>query len=137
MRILGIDYGDSRIGVAISDPMGWIAQGLETISQKDGFNRALEKIAAICTEQKVETIVVGYPKNMNGTLGDRIDKTEGFIKSLTDKLANINVIRWDERLTSVSASKVLHETKNRNRDKGDIDKVSAVLILQGYLDSVK
>lgn len=137
MRILGIDYGDSRIGIAISDPLGWIAQGLETISQKDGFNKALEKIAAICTEQKVETVVVGYPKNMNGTLGDRIEKTEGFIKSLTDKLKNINVIRWDERLTSVSAAKTLQETKSRNRNKGDIDKVSAVLILQGYLDSVK
>lgn len=136
MRILGIDYGDSRIGVAISDPLGWTANGLETIQAKQQFHKAVEQVAAICRQYAVQTVVIGYPKNMNGTLGERTEKTEGFIAALNAVCPGLEFVRWDERLTSVAAHRTMRETgaTTRNKGKGIVDKIAAELILQGYLD---
>ena len=139
MRVLGVDYGDSRIGVAISDPLGWTANGLETIQAKNQFHRAVEQVAEVCRKYGVQTVVVGYPKNMNGSLGDRTEKTEGFIAALCELCPHLEIVRWDERLTSVAAHKMMHETgiSTRRKGKGIVDKIAAELILQGYLDQMK
>ena len=139
MRILGIDYGDSRIGVAISDPLGWTANGLETIQAKNQFHKAVEQVATLCKQYEVKIIVIGYPKNMNGTMGERIERTEGFIAALLAICPGLEVVRWDERLTSVAAHRMMRETgaTTRNKGKGLVDKIAAELILQGYLDANK
>lgn len=138
MRILGIDYGDARIGVAVSDPFGWTAQGLDTISAKEGFGKALDKIKEIIDYYNIKKIVVGYPLNMDGTRGERAVKTDSFIKSLEEVLGKrIQIIRRDERLTSVSAHRVMKEVgKKASRNKGAVDKIAAIYILQNYLDSI-
>jgi len=134
MRILGIDYGDSRIGVAVSDPMGWTAQGLETVKSKDGLKKALVRIMEIITQYAVTDIVIGYPLNMNGTMGPRTERTEEFIKKLL-VLGEFNIIKWDERLTTVSAHRAMNELGVKASNKKNIvDTMSAVFILQGYLD---
>ncbi len=137
MRILGIDYGDSRIGLAVSDPFGWTAQGITTVNLKNGFKAALEEILKVIEEYKVEKIVVGMPKNMNGTIGPRGEKTEEFIKTLEEK-TGLSIIKWDERLTTVAANRTMHELGTKtSKKKGLVDKIAAVYILQGYLDSIK
>jgi putative holliday junction resolvase len=134
MRILGIDYGDSRIGVAVSDPMGWTAQGLETVKSKDGLKKALIRIMEIITQYGVTDIVIGYPLNMNGTMGPRTQRTEEFIKKLL-VFGEFNIIKWDERLTTVSAHRAMNELGVKASNKKNIvDTMSAVFILQGYLD---
>lgn len=134
MRILGIDYGDSRIGIAVSDPMGWTAQGLETVKSKDGVKKALTRIIEIINEYEVKDIVVGYPLNMNGTKGPRTERTEEFIKKLL-VFGEFNIIKWDERLTTVSAHRAMNELGVKASNKKNIvDTMSAVFILQGYLD---
>lgn len=134
MRILGIDYGDSRIGVAVSDPMGWTAQGLETVKSKDGLKKALARILEIINQYDVTDIVIGYPLNMNGTEGPRTERTEEFIKKLLE-FGEFNIIRWDERLTTVSAHRTMNELGVKASNKKNIvDTMSAVFILQGYLD---
>jgi putative holliday junction resolvase len=135
MRILGIDYGDSRIGVAVSDPMGWTAQGLETVKCKDSLKKALARIMEIIAQYEVKAIVVGYPLNMNGTKGPRTERTEEFIKKLLT-FGEFNIIKWDERLTTVSAHRAMNELGIKASNKKNIvDTMSAVFILQGYLDS--
>jgi len=137
MRILGIDYGDSRIGVSVSDPFGWTAQGLETINASKGIQSVLKRLEEIIHEYSVEKIVVGFPVNMNGTVGDRGIKTENFIKVLEGKF-NIPVQKWDERLTTVAAQRLLNESNiKRKKKKGLIDTISSSYILQGYLDSIR
>ncbi len=134
MRILGIDYGDSRIGVAISDPMGWTAQGLEMIKSKESLKKAVLRLSEIIKEYGVTDIVIGYPINMNGTKGPRTERTEEFIKKICD-FGEFNIIKWDERLTTVSAHRTMNELGIKASKKKDIvDTMSAVLILQGYLD---
>lgn len=134
MRILGIDYGDSRIGVAVSDPMGWTAQGLETVKSKDGVKKALTRIMEIINQYEVKDIVVGYPLNMNGTKGPRTERTEEFIKKLLE-FGEFNITKWDERLTTVSAHRAMNELGVKASNKKNIvDTMSAVFILQGYLD---
>lgn len=134
MRILGIDYGDSRIGIAVSDPMGWTAQGLETIKSKDSLKKALERIREIILQYEIKDIVIGYPLNMNGTAGPRTERTEAFIKKL-QQLGDFNIIKWDERLTTVSAHRAMNELGIKASNKKNIvDTMSAVFILQGYLD---
>lgn len=134
MRILGIDYGDSRIGIAVSDPMGWTAQGLETIKSKDSMKKAIERIFQIINEYQVADIVIGYPLNMNGTKGPRTERTEEFIKKISG-LGEFNIIKWDERLTTVSAHRTMNELGIKASNKKNIvDTMSAVFILQGYLD---
>lgn len=136
MRILGIDYGDSRVGISISDPFGWTAKGLETISWKGNIDKVIDRIISIVDEYKVEKIVVGFPKNMNGTIGPRGEKTQEFIDMLSKRVDPL-IIKWDERLTTVAAHKLMNDTGVKARKKKAIvDQVAAVYILQGYLDSI-
>ena len=137
MRILGIDYGDSRIGVAMSDPFGWTAQAIETISWKNDFGKPIERICQISKDNKVDRIIVGFPKNMNGTIGPRGEKTLEFIDQLSEKIKDIEIIKWDERLTTVAANRTMHELGIKtSKKKGVVDQIAAVYILQGYLDSI-
>ena len=134
-RILGIDYGDSRVGVAVSDLLGFGAQGVGTVENK-GMKRLVEDLGKIITQYNPEKIVVGLPKNMDGTLGFRAEATEKFIANLQE-IYQGEIIRWDERLTTVGASRYLNETNTRGKKrKGVIDTVSACLILEGYLQSI-
>ncbi|MDD6735342.1 MAG: Holliday junction resolvase RuvX [Clostridiales bacterium] len=136
MRILGIDYGDTRVGVAVSDAMGWTAQGVGTIKNR-GFDKLIAELDEIIKKYAPKKIVVGLPKNMDGSLGFRAEATYEF----ADKLKEIfpgEIIFWDERLTTVGASRFLNETNTRGKDrKGVIDTLSACLILEGYLNSPK
>ena len=133
-RILGIDYGDSRTGIAVSDLMGWTAQGLETISYKGNMKMLLDRIGEIIKEYDIKKIVIGYPRNLNGTIGPRAEKTEEFIKILIDKF-NLDVIKWDEWLSTVSAHRDMNEMGVKNKKKrGLVDTIAAVHILQNYLD---
>ncbi len=135
MRIVGIDYGDVRTGVAISDEMKFLAQGLGTI-QNTGIDDAIKKVLEAVKDYEIEKFVVGYPKNMNGTIGERCEKAQKFSEKLENK-TNLPVILWDERLTTVSAHRVLSENNVRGKKrKNVVDTVSAVFILQGYLDSI-
>ena len=133
MRILGLDLGSKTIGVAISDPLGWTAQGLTTI-RKTSKEKDLQEIKNICEQYKVETIVVGLPKNMNGTIGESGERAKEFSQLILDK-TGIKVELWDERLTTVAAHKAMLEADlSRNKRKKIVDKMAATYILQGYLD---
>ena len=135
MKILGVDFGDSRTGYAISDAMGFGANVLPAFKSKSIMNVA-EHTAALAAEHSAEKIILGFPKNMNGTLGPRAEKTSRLaeiIKELTD----IPVILWDERLTTVSAHNLMNETNVRGQKRKDsVDSISAAYILQCYLDSL-
>jgi len=138
VRIMGIDYGDARIGIAVSDPFGWTAQGLDTIDWKDNLNLPVDKISKLVKDYGIEKIIVGYPVNMNGSLGERALKTEEFIKRLSDRVGDINIIKWDERLTTVAAHRVLSEAGVKaSKRKKSVDRIAAIYILQGYLDSIR
>jgi len=134
MKILSLDYGDARIGVAISDELGWTAQGLEVIERrKEGAE--LKRIAELVSQHEVEEVVVGLPKNMNGTIGPRGEICKAFAEQLHEML-QVPVHLWDERLTTVSAHRTLIEADvSRKKRKGVVDKMAASLILQNYLDS--
>lgn len=137
MRIMGIDYGDSRIGIAISDPLGWTAQGVETISWKDDLGMPLKRIAELAEQYGVGKIIVGFPRNMNGTLGVRAEKTLEFIECLKNKVEKAEIVKWDERLTTVAANRTMHEMGvKKSKKKLYVDQIAAVYILQGYLDSM-
>lgn len=131
---LGLDYGDRRIGVAASDIFGWTAQGLETIDRrKEGHD--MIRIRELVKEHDISEIVVGLPKNMNGTIGPRGELCMAFADQLREEL-QLPVHLWDERLTTVSAERVLIEGDvSRKKRKGIVDKMAAVLILQNYLDA--
>jgi putative Holliday junction resolvase len=133
IRIMGLDYGDKTIGVAVSDAFGWTAQGVETIRRKKP-EEDLTRLGEIIREYEVTEIVVGLPKNMNGTIGSRGDICLAFADSLRDTL-QLPVHLWDERLTTVSAQRILIEADvSRKKRKLVIDKMAAVFILQGFLD---
>lgn len=135
MRIMGIDFGDSRIGIAVSDPLGWTAQGLETISWKGSMENPAVRIMQLAQQYQVEKFVVGLPKNMNGTIGPSGEKAMAF-GELLSSMTGIEVIQWDERLTTVAANRVMHEVGMKtSKKKGSVDRIAAVFILQGYLDS--
>lgn len=137
MRILGLDFGQKTIGVAVCDPFGWTAQGVEIIRREEENNlkKSIERIKAICKEYEVESIVLGYPKNMNNTIGERAEKTEAF-KNRLEKELELPVTLWDERLSTVAAERGLLEADlSRAKRKKVIDKMAAIFILQGYLDS--
>jgi putative Holliday junction resolvase len=137
MRIIGIDFGDSKIGIAVSDPFGWIAQGVETINWKGDINKPIDRIKGLIEEYHADKCVVGFPLNMNGTVGIRGEKTSEFI-SLLESKAGIDVIKWDERLTTKAANRVMHEMGTKTAKKKRVeDQIAAVYILQGYLDSLK
>lgn len=138
MRIMGLDYGSKTVGVAISDPLGFTAQGIETIVRKEEnkLRQTLARIEALVKEYEVETIVLGFPKNMNNTVGDRAEKSLEF-KAMLERRIGIPVVLWDERLTTVEAERTLMESRVRREDrKKYVDKIAAVFILQGYLDSL-
>ena len=136
MRIMGLDFGSKTIGVAISDPLGLTAQGIETIVRKsqNKLRQSLARIEALIVEYGVEEIVLGFPKNMNDTLGERCEKTLEF-KEMLERRSGLDVHLWDERLTTVEAERVLMEgAVRREHRKEHVDRLAAVLILQGYLD---
>ena len=132
MRILAIDYGDSRVGLAVSDPLGITAQGIKTLYNKSNKSLLLE-LEPYLNEYEPQKIVIGLPKNMDGTSGFRVDETKKFAKRLKD-IYNGEIVFWDERLTTVSASHILNETNTRGQKrKKVIDTVSACMILEDYL----
>lgn len=137
MRIMGLDYGSVTCGVAISDQLLITAQGIEVIrrKQENKLRQTLARIEELIKEYEVEEIVLGYPKNMNNSEGDRAKKSLEFAQMLKRR-TGLNVIMWDERLTTVAAHNALIEG-NVRRDKRArvVDKIAAVFILQGYLDS--
>lgn len=133
-RILGIDYGRVRIGVAISDVSETIAGPLVTVKNRNG---CLDEILQLCRDNAVNTIVMGYPRNMNGTEGENCHMVNEFADRLV-QAGGFNIIRWDERLSSVAIHSMLAETGTRvGKDKGKVDRMAAVYILQGYLDYAK
>ncbi|GIP39257.1 putative pre-16S rRNA nuclease [Paenibacillus sp. J31TS4] len=135
MRIMGLDYGDKTIGVAVSDELGWTAQGIEVIRRSGPLSRDLERLQEIIREYDVDTIVVGLPKNMNGTVGPRGELCMEFARELQNTFKQ-PVHMWDERLTTVSATRTLLEADvSRKKRKQVVDKMAAALILQNYLDS--
>lgn len=139
MRIMGLDFGSKTTGVAVSDPLGVTAQGVETIVRKDEnkLRQTCARIEELIEEYQIEEIVLGYPKNMNNTSGERAEKTEDF-KEMLERRTKKKVILWDERLTTIEAERMLMESGVRRENrKAVIDKVAAALILQNYLDSLK
>lgn len=137
MRFMGIDYGDTRIGVAVSDPLGWGAHGVETIKCKGNLEKAFDRLGKLVEEYDIHKIVVGFPVNMNGTIGPRGEKTMKFIELLSENV-NREIIKWDERLTTVAANRTMHEIGLKTSKKKDVvDQIAAVFILQGYLDSIR
>lgn len=135
---MGMDYGEKTIGIAISDPFGWTAQGVEIIRRKDesSLKISMERIKILIEQYQVDKIVLGFPKNMNNTLGFRAEKTLEFKEKL-EKQFSIDIILWDERLSTKAAENILLEADvSRNKRKKVIDKMAAVYILQGYLDSI-
>lgn len=134
MRVMGLDYGDRRIGVAVSDELRWTAQGL-TVVEKRRDGGELDKLAEIAKEHEVSEVVVGLPKNMNGTIGPRGEICQDFAMQVKQKLG-IPVHLWDERLTTVAAERTLAEAEiGLKKRKQVVDKMAATLILQNYLDS--
>ena len=137
MRVLGLDYGTKTVGVALSDPLGLTAQGLETIwrKQENKLRQTLARIEAIISEYQVERIVLGLPKNMNNTIGEQAQKSLEF-KEMLERRTGLPVVMWDERLTTMEANRTLMETGvRREMRKQYLDELAAVFILQGYLDS--
>lgn len=138
MRIMGLDYGSKTVGVAISDPLGLTAQGVETIWRKseNKLRQTLARIEELVREYRVEKIVLGFPKNMNNTIGDRAVKSLEFKETL-ERRTGLDVVMQDERLTTVEASRTLmEEGVRRENRKARVDELAAVFILQGYLDYV-
>lgn len=139
MRILGLDYGSKTVGVAVSDPLGITAQGVETICRKEEnkLRKTCARIDELVREYGAERLVLGLPKHMNGEIGERAEQTIKF-GEMIKRRTGLPVEMWDERLTSVSAERVLIENKVRREDrKKYIDKIAAVFILQSYLDSLQ
>ena len=139
MRILGLDYGSVTVGVAVSDALLITAQPVEVIKRKreTKLRQTLARLEELIAKYEVQKIILGYPKNMNNTLGERVLRTEEFKEKL-EKRTGLEVILWDERLTTVSAMEVLKEGNVRRENrKGVVDKIAAALILQGYLDSLR
>ena len=136
MRVLGLDYGSGTVGVAVSDELCITAQGLEIVRRESEkqLRKTLRRIEEIISEYKVEKIVLGFPKNMNNTVGERGEKTLEF-KEMLERRTGLEVVLWDERLTTVAAARAMMEVgvRRENRKKY-VDQIAAALILQGYLD---
>ena len=139
MRILGLDFGSKTVGVSVSDGLLLTAQGVETIERKDEnkLRKTCARIEELIAEYEITEIVLGLPKNMNNTEGERVEKTKAFGEML-ERRTGLPVHYWDERLTTVAAEQILIESGVRRENrKAVIDKVAAGLILQGYLDCLK
>lgn len=136
MRIMGLDVGSKTVGVAISDALGWTAQGIETVKIDEANGEfGIKRIAELVKEHAITEFVVGYPKNMNNTVGPRGEASENY-KKLLEETFSLPVKLWDERLTTMAAERMLIDADvSRKKRKQVIDKMAAVMILQGYLDS--
>lgn len=137
MRILGLDYGSKTVGVAVSDPLGITAQGVSTIwrKQENKLRQTLAQIEKLVEDYQVERIVLGYPKNMNNTVGERALKSLEF-KEMLERRTGLPVVMWDERLTTVEASRTLMESGVRRENRKQyLDELAAIFILQSYLDA--
>ena len=138
MRMLGIDYGDARVGIAITDPLNITVQGLETIQRNNSDKIILKRLDELLKKYEVDTIVVGMPLNMNGTISERAKITEKFIHKLKCKYYKIKIETIDERLTTVEAHKTMNFLEiNKNKKKNIVDTISAVYILETYLNKLK
>ena len=134
MRIMALDLGTKTIGVAVSDATAMIARGVETIRRK-GIKNDFIRLDEIINQEEVDTIVVGYPKNMNGTIGERAHASEEYRDLLKEHFPDLEVVLWDERLSTVAAEKVLISADlQRKKRRKIIDMMAAVVILQNYLD---
>ena len=134
MRTLGIDYGDARVGISITDPLGITAQGLETIHYNGNDKIVLKRLEEIVNQYNVDTIVIGIPLNMNGSKAERVEVTEKFINKLKCKFGKIPIERIDERLTTVEAHKTMNFLNvNKFKKRDIVDTISAVYILETYL----
>jgi putative Holliday junction resolvase len=139
MRKMGLDFGSKTVGVAVSDPLLITAQGIEIIRRKSEgkLRQTLARIEELIVEYEVDEIVLGYPKNMNDTLGERVEKTMAF-KEMLERRTGLAVQLWDERLTTVAADKAMIEAGIRREERKEhVDRIAAVFILQGYLDFLK
>ncbi|WP_430534257.1 Holliday junction resolvase RuvX [Listeria rocourtiae] len=136
MRIMGLDVGSVTVGVAISDELGWTAQGIETITINERAKQfGYDRVKELAAEYNVQKIVVGWPKNMNNTVGERAEASEKYAEVLENR-TGIPVMLWDERLTTAAAERTLLEADvSRKKRKKVIDKLAAVMILQSYLDA--
>ena len=138
MRKLGIDYGDSRVGIAISDSLGITAQGLETIHHNGNDKIVLKRLEELFNEYEIDTIVIGMPINMDGTKTDRVEVTQRFIHKLKCKFGKIPIAEIDERLTTVAAHKTMNFLDvNKRKKKNIVDTISAVYILEIYMNKTK
>lgn len=136
MRIMGLDYGSKTVGVAVSDPLGLTAQGIEIVRRKseNKLRQTLARIEEIAKEYGVEKIVLGFPKHMNNDIGERAEKSLKF-KEMLERRTGLPVVMWDERLTTVEADRTMMETGIRRENRKEyVDMIAAVFILQGYLD---
>ena len=137
MRILGLDYGSKTVGVAVSDPLGITAQGVSTIwrKQENKLRQTLAQVGKLVEDYQVERIVLGYPKNMNNTVGERALKSLEF-KEMLERRTGLPVVMWDERLTTVEANRTLMESGVRRENRKQyLDELAAIFILQSYLDA--
>ncbi len=136
MRWMGLDFGSKTVGVAVSDPLGLTAQPVEIVRRKseNKLRQTLARIEELIREYRVTELVLGFPKNMNNTLGERAAKSLEF-KEMLERRTGLPVVMWDERLTTVEANRAMIEGKVRREERGRyVDAIAAVLILQGYLD---
>ena len=136
MRKMGLDFGSKTVGVAISDPLLITAQGIEIVRRKyeDKLRQTLARIEELIVAYEVDEIILGYPKNMNDSLGERAEKTLAF-QEMLERRTGLTVQLWDERLTTVAADKAMIEAGIRRENRKEhVDKIAAVFILQGYLD---
>lgn len=139
IRIMGLDFGSKTVGVAVSDPLGITAQGIEIVrrTSENKLRKTLARIEALVAEYQVTEFVLGLPKNMNNTSGERVEKTMEF-KAMLERRTGLPVHMWDERLTTVAANRTLIEAGVRRENRKEyVDMLAAVYILQGYLDSLE
>ena len=134
---IGIDYGDSRIGIAVSDPMGIVATPRCVINGKEGLDKVCRSIGEIYVSERCSAVVVGYPLNMDGTGGERVRRTELFIKRFSEIFPEAKIVRWDERLTTKAADRAMLAMGVKQKQKGVSDMIAAQMILQSYLESVR
>lgn len=138
-RIIGLDVGSKTIGVAVSDAMGWTAQGIDTLRiNEENEDFGIDQLIKIIDEYDVDTVIIGLPKNMNNSIGPRGEASIQFKDLLQQERPELKMVMWDERLSTVGAERTLLEADvSRKKRKKVIDKMAAVFILQGYLDSIK
>lgn len=138
-KILGLDVGSKTVGIAISDLMGWTAQGLDTLRiNEEQDDLGIDQLVKIIKDNQVGTVVIGLPKNMNNSIGFRGEASIKYKEKLQESIPSIDIVMWDERLSTMAAERSLLEADvSRQKRKRVIDKMAAVFILQGYLDSIQ